>query len=76
MTQQEIDQMTSVINEANLQLRIAKDKLDTQERLIKTQEEMIEILKATIINRDKFIAILEGQLGVLDRVADRQILKG
>ena len=76
MTQQEIDQMSSVINEANLQLRIAKDKLDTQERIIKTQEEMIEILKATIINRDKFIAILEGQLGVLDRVVDRQILKG
>ena len=76
MTQQEIDQMTSVINDANLQLRIAKDKLDTQERIIKTQEEMIEILKATIANRDKFIAILEGQLGVLDRAVDRQILKG
>ena len=76
MTQQEIDQMTSVINDANLQLRIAKDKLDTQERIIKAQEEMIEILKATIINRDKFIAILEGQLGVLDRAVDRQILKG
>ena len=76
MTPQEIDQMISVINDANLQLRIAKDKLDTQERLIKTQEEMIEILKATIINRDKFISILEGQLGVLDRAVDRQILKG
>jgi peptidoglycan hydrolase CwlO-like protein len=76
MTQQEIDQVVSAINEANLQLRVAQDKLDTQERIIKTQEEMIEILKATIINRDKFIAILEGQLGVLDRVVDRQILKG
>ena len=76
MTQQEIDQVVSAITEANLQLRIAKDKLDTQERIIKTQEEMIEILKATIINRDKFIAILEGHLGVLDRVVDRQILKG
>ena len=76
MTHQEIDQVVSVITEANLQLRIAKDKLDTQERIIKTQEEMIEILKATIINRDKLIVILEGQLGVLDRVADRQILKG
>jgi hypothetical protein len=73
MTQEEI---ISVINDANLQLRVSKDKLDTQERIIKTQEEMIEILKATIINRDKFIAILEGQLGVLDRVVDRQILKG
>lgn len=76
MTQQEIDQVVSAINEATLQLRVAKDKLDTQERIIKTQEEMIEILKATIINRDKFIAILEGQLGVLDRAVDRQILKG
>jgi len=73
MTQEEI---ISVINDANLQLRVAKDKLDTQERIIKAQEEMIEILKATITNRDKFIAILEGQLGVLDRVVDRQILKG
>ncbi len=73
MTQEEI---ISVINDANLQLRVANDKLDTQERIIKTQEEMIEILKAAISNRDKFIAILEGQLGVLDRVVDRQILKG
>ena len=73
MTQQEIDQVVSAINEAT---RVAKDKLDTQERIIKTQEEMIEILKATIINRDKFISILEGQLGVLDRAVDRQILKG
>ena len=73
MTQEEI---ISVINDANLQLRVAKDKLDGQERIIKTQEEMIEILKATITNRDKFIAILEGQLGVLDRVVDKQILKG
>jgi hypothetical protein len=73
MTQEEI---ISVINDANLHLRIANDKLDGQKRLIKTQEEMIEILKATIANRDKFIAILEGQLGVLDRAVDRQILKG
>ena len=73
MTQQEIDQVVSAINEAT---RVAKDKLDTQDRIIKTQEEMIEILKATIINRDKFISILEGQLGVLDRAVDRQILKG
>jgi hypothetical protein len=28
------------------------------------------------INRDKFIAIYEGQLGVLEPVPDRQILKG
>ena len=76
MTQQEIDQLVSAITDVTLQLRVAKDKLDTQERIIKTQEEMIEILKATIINRDKFISILEGQLGVLDRAVDRQILKG
>tara|TARA_R110000868_G_scaffold218431_5_gene468660 strand:+ start:625 stop:855 length:231 start_codon:yes stop_codon:yes gene_type:complete len=76
MEQQEIDHMTSVIAEAAVQLRFVKDQLDTQERIVKTQEEMIAILKTTIANRDKFIAILEGQLGVLDRVADRQILKG
>ena len=76
MTQQEIDQVVSAITDVTLQLRVAKDKLDTQERIIKTQEEMIEILKATIINRDKFISILEGQLGVLDRAVDMQILKG
>ena len=76
MTQQEIDQLVSAITDVTLQLRVAKDKLDTQERIIKTQEEMIEILKATIINRDKFISILEGQLGVLDRAVDMQILKG
>ena len=67
MTQHEIDQLVSVMDEANTQLRIAKDKLDTQERIIKTQEEMIELLKANIVNRDKFIAILEGQLAVADQ---------
>ena len=76
MTQQEIDQVVSAITDVTLQLRIAQNELDTQERIIKAQEEMIEILKATIINRDKFISILEGQLGVLDRAVDRQILKG
>ena len=76
MTQQEIDQMTSVITDANLQLRVAKDKLDGQERLLKTQEEMIEILKATIANRDKFIAILEGQLVIQDNAINKSMLKG
>ena len=73
MTQEEI---ISVINDANLHLRIANDKLDGQKRLIKTQEEMIEILKATIANRDKFIAILEGQLAIQDNAINKSILKG
>jgi hypothetical protein len=76
MTQQEINNATKVINEASAQLRIAKDKLDTQERIIKTQEEMIEMLKATIANRDKFIAILEGQLVIQDNAINKSMLKG
>jgi hypothetical protein len=76
MTQQEINNATKVINEASAQLRIAKDKLDAQERLLKTQEEMIEILKATIANRDKFIAILEGQLVIQDNAINKSMLKG
>lgn len=70
MTQRKLDNMASVMNEANTQLRIAKDILDTQERIIKAQDEMIELLKATIANRDKFIAVLEGQLGVADQAID------
>lgn len=70
MTQREIDNMASVMNEASAQLQIAKGKIDMQERLLKTQDELIEVLKATIANRDKFIAILEGQLGVADQAID------
>ena len=76
MTQQELDKATETINEANTQLRIAMDKLDTQKRIMQTQEEIIELLKATIQNRDKYIAILESQLRVQDNVISKEILKG
>lgn len=71
MTQQEIDRATSIINEANTQLLIAKDKLDTQERIIKAQDEMIELLKSNVQSRDKYIAILEKQLALQDNAIDR-----
>ena len=71
MTQQEIDRATSVINEANTQLLIAMDKLDTQERIIKAQDEMIEILKSNVTSRDKYIAILEKQLTLQDNAIVR-----
>jgi hypothetical protein len=71
MTQQEIDRATSIINEASTQLLIAKDKLDTQERIIKAQDEMIEILKSNVASRDKYIAILEKQLALQDNAIVR-----
>jgi hypothetical protein len=61
MTQKDLDRVTSVMNDATL-LLIAKDKLDTQERIIKAQDEMIELLKSNLQDRDKMIAILESQL--------------
>ena len=66
MTQREIDNAVSIINEANTQLRVTKDRLDTQEWIIKAQTEMIEILKGNIQSRDKMIAILESQLRIQD----------
>ena len=71
MTQQEIDRATSIINEANTQLLIAKDKLDTQERIIKAQDEMIELLKSNVQSRDKYINILEKQLALQDNAIVR-----
>jgi hypothetical protein len=71
MTQQEIDRATSIINEANTQLLVAKDKLDTQERIIKAQDEMIELLKSNIQSRDKMIAILESQLRIQDNALNK-----
>jgi predicted RNase H-like nuclease (RuvC/YqgF family) len=62
MTQKDLDRVASVMNEATTQLRVAKDKLDTQERIIKAQDEMIELLKSNLQDRDKMIAILESQL--------------
>lgn len=66
MTQRDLDKVASVMNEAATQLLIAKDKLDTQERIIKKQDEMIELLKSNVESRDKMIAILESQLRIQD----------
>jgi hypothetical protein len=71
MTQREIDNAVSIINEANTQLRVAKDKLDTQESIINAQTEMIEILKSNLQARDKLITILESQLRIQDAALDR-----
>ncbi len=76
MTQKEIDKMAEIINAGSEALRVAKDKLGVQERIIETQEQMIEILKATIQSHDKYIAILESQLKVQDNVINKEILKG
>jgi hypothetical protein len=71
MTQQEIDQITAVMNEATTQLVQAIDKLDTQERIIEMQNEMIELLKSNLQDRDKLITILESQLRIQDAALDR-----
>ncbi len=76
MTQRELDKATEIINAGSEAMRVAKDKLGVQERIIETQEQMIEILKATIQSHDKYIAILESQLKVQDNVIDKQILRG
>lgn len=76
MKQQELDKATEIINEANTQLRIAMDKLDTQKRIIETQGEMITLLKDTLQNREKYTAALESQLRVQDNVITKEILKG
>ena len=71
MTQKEIDQITAVMNEATTQLVQAIDKLDTQERIIEMQNEMIELLKSNLQARDKLITILESQLRIQDAALDR-----
>ena len=71
MTQKEIDQITAVMNEATTQLVQAIDKLDTQERIIKKQDEMIELLKSNLQDRNKMIATLESQLRIQDAALDR-----
>jgi len=78
MTQQELDKATSVINEASIQLRIAMDKLDTQERIIAAQEEMIQLLQHSLKGRELFITVLENQLNIQDNVINKakQIIKG
>ncbi len=62
MTQKNIDQLTDLLNEVNTKLILAKDKIDAQEHIIKVQEEMIEILKSTVQNRDKLIDALETRI--------------
>ena len=64
MTQKNIDQLTDLLNEVNTKLILAKDKIDAQEHIIKVQEEMIEILKSTVQNRDKLIDVLETQVAL------------
>jgi hypothetical protein len=71
MTQKDLDRVASVMNEATTQLLIAKDKLDTQERIIKKQDEMIELLKSNLQDRNKMIATLESQLRIQDAALDR-----
>ena len=57
-------QLVTYLNEVNTKLILAKDKIDTQERVIKAREEMIEILKSTVQNRDKLIDVLETQVAL------------
>jgi hypothetical protein len=76
MTQQELDKSVEIINAANEQLRIAMDKLEVQDRIIETQNELIDILKDTLKNRDKYMAVLESQLNVQDNVITKHVLKG
>jgi hypothetical protein len=71
MTQKDLDRVASVMNEATTQLLIAKDKIDTQERIIKKQDEMIELLKSNLQDRNKMIATLESQLRIQDAALDR-----
>jgi hypothetical protein len=71
MTQRDLDRVASVMNEATTQLLIAKDKIDTQERIIKKQDEMIELLKSNVESRDKMIAILESQLRIQDNALNK-----
>lgn len=67
MTQRDIDELANLLNEVNKQLIMAKDKIEMQERIIKSQEDMIDILKNTIQNRDKIIDALETQIALAER---------
>ncbi len=71
MTQKDLDRVASVMNEATAQLIQAKDKIDTQDRIIEMQNEMIELLKSNLQARDKMITILESQLRIQDAALDR-----
>jgi hypothetical protein len=67
MTQGDIDQLTALLNEVNTKLILSKDKIDMQERIIKSQEEMIEILKGSAENRDKLINVLKMQIALFEQ---------
>jgi hypothetical protein len=67
-----IDKEISIIKEATTQLRIAINKIDTQEEIIKKQDEMIEILKDKIQDRDKYINILEKQLAIIEKYINNE----
>jgi hypothetical protein len=68
----------ATISEANIQLRVAMDKLDMQERIIATQEELIQLLQHSLEGRNKFITILENQLNIQDNaiIKAKQIING
>ena len=67
MTQRDIDQLTALLNEVNTKLILSKDKIDMQERIIKSQEEMIEILKGSVENQDKLINVLKMQIALFEQ---------
>ena len=67
MTQRDIDELTALLNEVNTKLILSKDKIDTQERIIKSQEEMIEILKGSVENQDKLINVLKMQIALFEQ---------
>jgi hypothetical protein len=45
---------------------------ELNEKIIKTQEEMIEILKESVQNRDKYIVLLEKQLAIIGKYLDNE----
>jgi hypothetical protein len=54
------------------------DKLDMQERIIATQEELIQLLQHSLEGRNKFITVLENQLNIQDNaiIKAKQIING
>ena len=45
---------------------------ELNEKIIKAQEEMIEILKESVQNRDKYIVLLEKQLSIIEKYTDNE----
>ena len=67
-----IDKAIAIIKEATTQLQIAINKIDTQDEIIKKQDEMITILKDKTQDRDKYIAILERQLAITEKYINNE----